>query len=322
MLTVAALLAVLTQAPGEVVEGPPGYTQCRSVFIGRQGGGEMERGLHCMGPNGRLELLRGEAAQVRRPEPTPLPTALASNPVAETSSVEVATASLPTRSEVEASMQGRPYTQVLAEQAAAERAARERATLASTAPSTRSAAVAPPTASLVSANGAPTAAAIRDLGMEYTTRYNQEFRLTGAPGELAIHHPMVGDIMKLRQSVTDVSCSARARRTFRCSYTLTTQMMQADQPGLFGMLGAFTAGLNQAAGQDVRSYTHTNDFTRSGAGWASETMRSRVQAAAAETPARNSGSYDHREAQQRVRENQIDFDAMRDMYDAAQGKLW
>ncbi|URI15340.1 hypothetical protein [Brevundimonas albigilva] len=236
--------------------------------------------------------------------------------------MHVATTSLPTRSEVEAGMQGRPYTQVLAEQAAAERAAKERAALASAAPSAQGASVSPPTATLVSANGAPTAAAIRDLGVEYTTRYNQEFRLTGAPGELAIHHPMVGDIMKLRQSVTDLSCSARARRTFRCSYTLTTQMMQADQPGLLGMLGAFTAGLNQAAGQDVRSYTHTNDFTRSGAGWVSETMRSRVQAAAAETPARNSGSYNHREAQQGIRENQIDFNAMRDMYDAAQGKLW
>lgn len=308
-MLVALLITLSGQNLGEIVQGPPGYSDCRVVMVGRQGEGGMERGLHCRrDSDNRLELLRGQAAEVPAPPSPPAP-------VQQMAAVSTpAPVALPTRQQVEASMQGRPYTQVVAEQQTQERAERAAAARVATASATRTASTAQ--RSQVSASGGPTADAIRDLSLAYTVETDPRFRATGVPGEYAMTAPLVGDFVKIRRSISDVQCAVRGRGVHRCSYTITQQLKSADNSNFVGAIGAMYQSMFQAAGADVRSARVTWDFTRQGSRWVSPAMREAFlrdaqmasrTASASSTPQNTPG---------------IDFQAMQDMWDAAEGDLW
>ena len=308
-MLVALLITLSGQNLGETVAGPPGYTECRAVMVGRQGDNGMERGLHCRRTSdGRLELLRGQAADVPAPPPPPAP-------VQQIAAVSApAPAALPTRQQVEASMQGRPYTQVVAEQQAQERAERA-AAAARVAAASASRAASAPQRSQVSASGSPTADAIRDLSVAYIVETDQRFRATGVPGEYAMTVPLIGDFMKVQRSISDVQCSARARGVHRCSYTITQQVKSADQSNFAGAIGSLYQGMFQAAGADVRTSHATYDFTRQGNRWVAPEMRATYVRETAQSMSTSSSS-----SQQST--PGIDFQAMQDMWDAAEGDLW
>lgn len=122
MWMMIAAIAIAGQPGAGEVPGPEGYSHCRAVLIGRGAGPATEAALRCQRPDGAWELLRGpQASGAAQPAPTaaPVPEAAATPPVR--------TPALPTRAEAVASMQGRPYTEVVAEQAAEARAREARA---------------------------------------------------------------------------------------------------------------------------------------------------------------------------------------------------